>query len=446
MTSAFNIIQKIFTATGVTCCIVVWLCLNACRKEVGPDDFESTGSNMQTIFSVDSLSGITPFAQFNRPGGGHLLFYQPAEVTEAFQSLNGLVAVATDPDWNIIRSSYLGGSGLTVMFGCQMDDNGNVYVCGSTTSTEIRTDQWGAAKNAAYLAKVDKDANILWQTAYSDSTTPYKGKRNEKFFSVQLIDNKPICIGPQRNYDSSWAPMLVRYDENGTVLSHRLLPSLYTGLYPDFSFIIATIYFDLIKLPDNDLIVRNTFFVYQPKGGYPDTGSYLLRYTPSSDQIVWQKYYRRISPQGDLSYCGLLGNGNVAFFDTYFNTLNVMDVTNGNPVNTVTLRNNSYDVNSDFYYNPVPYNKSTIDGDLYFTGGVAKGSQLIGRNPFVIKLNPDGSIAYEKKFSIPQAGFYGVSKNAKGNLQFLGGIQIFNTKRQKLFTTCTDKFGNPVNN
>ena len=426
-------------------CFLVCLLFTTCKKEIKEVDFAGSNGNLYKIFNIDSIGGVTPVAQFNRPGGGYVLIYQPTQ--SHFGYATGLVAVAIDKDGNIIHSSTLGGSGLTYTYGVQMDDFGNVYMCGLTNSKDLRKDIWvdsvGVDKYCAYLAKVDKDANVLWQIAHNDGAAPKKDSLNEEFWGMEIVNNKPICIGANSNYNTSRRPRpwLVSFDENGKFVKQRFMPPLY-GIDPYYGLIYSN-WYNLIKLPGNELIVRAVFnSLNVVVGSKADTGSYLLRYNPGTDNIVWQKFYRKNSKEYDLTYCRLLGNGNLAFFDFLFNTLNIIDASSGNTLSSVTIHNNT--INSNIYYNAIPYMQSTIDGDSYFMGQVAYGSFDNGRKPFLIKLNSNGGIVYEKIFNIPEAGFYWVSKNEKGNLQVLGGIKYFENESQKMFTVCVNKDGNPV--
>ena len=432
-----------------------FLFLITCKKEITSKDFEKTSQNQTGLFNIDSFYGVTPIAQYFRPDGGYLLMYTPGQTRDGFlYDLSGVVLLSADKDGNVLKTNYLGGTGTTNVWAFQRDDLGNVYLCGGTNSIELRKDIWvdslGVDKYCSYIAKIDLYANIIWETSFSDKSPANRGKAREEFTGIEIIDNKPICIGNNTNFDTDSFPKkiatMVSFDEKGNFLKQRYMPAL---IGPDNSRISGSAFMShwssLVKTSNNDLIIRVSYFLDDYRLGNPaDTGSLLLRYNPTTDQIVWQNFYRKGAPEYDLTYYGILGNGNIAFFDFYYNILNIIESTTGKTISTRIVNNNTFRTNS--FSNPFCNNNPTIDGELYFPGQASPGSLLKGRKPFVIKLNSNGTLAYQKIFDFEEAGFIWVTKNPKGNLQYLGGINIFGKYSQKMFTISTDKNSNPISN
>lgn len=426
-----------------------------CKKEIRSTDFEGSTGNHVKIFNIDSFYGVTPVAQFYRPDGGYLLVYAPGQTrTGHSYDVSGMVVLSADKDGNVLKTNYLGGTGTTNIWALKKDELGNVYLCGASNSKELRKDIWvdsvDVDKYCGYLAKVDLNANIIWQTTYSDESAPDKGIEREEFTGIEVINNKPICLSQNTNLDNASYPKknttVVSFDEKGAFVKQRYMPAL---IGPDtknvFGSLIMAYWSDIIKITNNELLVRVVYFLDDYRLGNPaDTGCFLLRYNPSTEQIIWQNFYRKGSPEYDLSYYGVLGNGNIAFFDYLYNKLNIIEPGTGKTVSTTTINNNTFRTNT--FFNPLIANNPTIDGEVYFTGQVSPGSLLKGRKPFVIKLNSNGTLAYQKIFNFEEAGFNWVTKNPQGNLQYLGGINIFEKYSQKIFSISTDKNSNPISN
>jgi hypothetical protein len=435
-------LSKKFYRTGMA--LSMFCLFTTCKKEIKEIDFTSSTN----ILKVFDLNGDFPYAQIKRPAGGYFLVYG-----ENVNRQKDVSVAVTDEVGNVLHKTTFGGSKNEAIWFTQIDAGGNLYICGLTVSPELRMDKNAKVTNSpdGYLAKLDKDGNLLWQRGYSDTTSFKKGINYDNFSNVHLINNKLYCIGITANrytpaggnaateFDS-W---MVTFDENGNVLKDRLLPSIYRGAsLLNYGGAIAI---DGIKLSNNDLIIRFVFLAYQSQGRNMDTTALLFRYSIASDSVLWTKYYSQSSPQGDICYMGLLGSGNVAFFDSYWNTINIMDVNTGNTISTTTVNNNTASVTSTQYFMNLGVSPFNINDDLYFVGYSSKGGTTANQKPFVAKLNSQGTLVYNKTFDIPLGYFYWVTENGNNNLQFMGGINSFNTDNIKLFTLTTDENGNVIN-
>lgn len=414
---------------------------STCKKEIKSSDY--TGST--EMLKVFDLNGDYPYAQIKRPAGGYFLVYGQ----DVNRQKDVSVAV-TDDVGNVTHKITFGGSKNEAIWFTQLDAVGNLYICGLTFSPELRMDKNAKITNTqdGYLAKLDPDGNLLWQRGYCDTATFKKGINYDAFLNVYLINNKLYCVGltgnrytAQSNGATELDAWLVTFDENGNVLKDRVFPSLKKGASP-FSGLYAI---DAVKLNDNDLLFRYDFIAYQSQSRNMDTTAMLFRYNIASDSVVWTKYYRQSSPQGDICYMGLLGNGNVAFFDSYWNTINIIDVTNGNIISTTTVNNNTAGISSNQYVMRMGISPFNFNGNLYFVGYSSFGGTVSNQKPFVAKLNSNGVLVYNKTYEIPLGYFYWVSENDNKNLQFMGGINAFKTGNIKLFTMTTDENGTVIN-
>lgn len=434
-------ISKILHA--ILICLSGCMLFTTCKKEIKQGDY-ATSTNM---LKIHDLHGDFPLAQIKRTAGGYFLVYG-----EFVNRQKDVSVAVTDDVGNVMHKTTFGGSKNEGIWFTQLDAAGNLYICGQTFSPELRMDKNAKITSSqdGYLAKLDRDGNLLWQRGYSDTiASPKKGVEPDGFISMYLINNMLYCVGLTGNWHTSASGameldiLLVTFDENGNVLKDRWLPAPYrgessknyTGLYA----------IDALKLSNNDLIIRFDFFNYQSQGRNMDTTALLCRYNIEKDSVLWTKYYRQSSLQGDICYGGLLANGNIAFFDSYWNTINIFDVNTGNTLSTTTVNNNTAGVTSNQYYMNMGISPFSFNGNLYFLGYFSKGGTVANQKPFVAKLNSQGTLVYNKIFDIPLGYFYWVTQNGNNNLQFMGGINAFNTSNIKLFTLTTDEDGNVIN-
>lgn len=414
-----------------------------CKKEIKVLDYAGSDHSLK----VFDLNGDFPLAQIKRPAGGYFLVYG-----ENVNRQKDVSVAVTDDEGNVIHKTTFGGTRAEAIWCSQVDASGNLYLFGLTRSAELRMDKNAKTTTTSdgYLAKLDPDGNLLWQRGYCDTTSKSKGIRDDGFYSAYLINNKFYCVGataswhtPVGNGQIESDIWMVTFDENGNMLKDRILPSLRKGKsLPNYGGLYIM---EAIRLNDNDLIVRHVFAANPSSGRNMDTTSLLLRYNITTDSVLWAKYYRISSPQGDMCYGGLLANGNLAFFDSYWNTINIMDVNNGNVISTTTVNNNTNGPTSDQYYMLLGTSPFNINGNLYFLGYKSKGGSTTNQKPFVAKLDWEGKLMYNKIFEIPLGYFYWVSEKENKNLQFMGGINVFNTDNIKMFTLTTDENGNVIN-
>ncbi len=435
--------KKRLFALNLTLAFAIITLFTTCKKEIKVSDFAGIDNSIK----VYDLNGDFPLAQIKRPGGGFFLVYG-----ENVNSQKDVSVAVTDDEGNVIQKTTFGGNREDRVTWSGVDARGNLYVVGHTASAELRMDK--NAKTSTnpdgYVAKLDKDGNLLWQRGYSDTATKFKGIRHDIFLSACIIGNKIYCVGgtgnrftPTPNGSSELDTWLVIFDENGNVLKDRTLPSIYRG--KSLTNFGGSISIEVMKLSDNDLIVRNVFMAYLSQGRNMDTTAVLCRYSIDQDSVLWAKYFRQSSPQGDICYGGMLANGHLAFLDTYWNIINLFDVNSGDVIKTTTVGNNTPDPGSDQYRMHIGFSPFMMDDELYFLGFKSKGASVANQKPFVTKLDREGNLAFHKVFEIPQGAFYWVNETREKNLQFMGGINVYKTNNIKLFTLTTDKNGNVIN-
>ena len=137
----------------------------------------------------------------------------------------------------ILRSNNVYESSKDVLsYNSTCDNEGNIYIVGSTSSLELKADTSSASTTTdAYLAKFDSQGSLTWQFGYSNIFSGNNGKNDEQFNSVYIIDNKIYCVGLTRNNTiqssvSNWQDYenwIVVFDLNGNYLYEERFPNIF---------------------------------------------------------------------------------------------------------------------------------------------------------------------------------------------------------------------------
>jgi hypothetical protein len=142
--------------------------------------------------------------------------------------------------------TYYGGSGSDVLYGTVVDPNGNIYICGETTSTNNISsggfqNTFGGGSGDGFLIKFAPNGTRLWGTYIG-------GSGSEAAWSVACDANGNVYVagqtssggmssgGFQNAYGGGSADgLLVKYDANG----NRLWATYYGGSSADYCLSVA---------------------------------------------------------------------------------------------------------------------------------------------------------------------------------------------------------------
>lgn len=428
--------------------LFILLIFNSCKKEVAETEFAKSPDFLRVL----SLDGDGGGQLYNRPDGGYLFTYTKTEN----HSYDDVGVAIIDKYGSVVNNKTFGGKAHETLNGSAMDEEGNIYLVGSTYSSDLRIDKFaGEVKSLdAYIAKVSKDGNLLWIKGYSDTANGAQGAQDDVFNSVIVVDDKIYCFGTTDNFHppvngyldpDNW---MVIFDENGGVVKDNLLPTAYTGAFAGVRVANA------IALKNGDIAFRWS----TPKflgGGDHDTSALLLRYRPSLDSILWVQYFSTFSDEGDLTYLGeaedetLVGLNSTFTVMHKFNPLTGELISNKSTVFSLTASALSS------YFGASVIKIHSIGDYFYVVGAVDQGYTVSyafsegwflfnNSKPWIMKLTNEGKIVYTKDLDIP-TGFLGdMVERDDGNFEIMGSTNIFNTKKAAFFMMTIDSDGNPI--
>lgn len=410
--------------------LLVSFCIFSCKKEV--DVFEKD-SNLPKVIDLDPGRML---AHHNKSDGGSIIVHNPMNGSQRDVYISVL-----DESGKLIRTNVFGGSRNEYINHTIMDAEGNLYIVGGTSSPELRMDANKDITDATdnYLAKVDKHGNLMWQVGYCNVNSLLKGVQEDELISIAIVHGKLFCMGYSGNEEpltpvgvSDYKTNLIIFDLNGNVLKDMILPSLVKGSsvlnFGGWSWM------DAIKLEDNNLIIRYSYFDYLSEGRNMDTTTLVFKYNTITESVMWSQYFLRTSPQHDLANMGQLGNGNLVFFDSYYNSISILDQHTGNPISHRVFAYNSSNISSTIYATKYYCNNFKMGDDYYVVGWMNIGGGNTDLKPWMIKLDKDGNIIYNKIFPIQSSRFWYIRETANKNLQLTGSIAVFGTFLEKIFT------------
>lgn len=416
---------------------------STCKKEINEADYDSAGN----MLSTQNIAGRIGQMLKKPDGSGYMIVY---DLKDGYGRDYIAIAV-TDNKFKILSNNTISSINSQPGYRHCFDDMGNLYVCGITTNRSLKMDKTLSGNDDAYLAKVAPNGKLLWERAYCDTVNGRKGIGLDQFYESYFINGKIYCAGatgswqiPRTGFGNAYDMWVVAFDENGNNLMQRLMPGVYLNDNDRTNFSGAN-WQDAIKLKNNDLLFR---YIYSNNASVvpltTDTVALLARYSPQSDSILWTRYYRRNTAQEDISNFGELPNGNIACFDSYYNTYSIIDPNNGNPISVIPTgfvnsgvgtAYNNYSIN----WGLISY--STDEG-LYVFGSFVEGANY--QKPWLLKLDHNGNLAYSKIYDISTANFSSMAQNGQGNLQLIGSIFKAGTKDPISFVLSTDKNGNII--
>jgi hypothetical protein len=415
----------------------------SCKKEVG--QFENNNDYPKVI---DINPGRT-IIQYEIADGGSMIIYNPMIGLQRDVSVSILDAAG-----KVLRTTSFGGTRNEFINQAVRDDDGNIYVAGGTSSPELRMDPLKDEKDAedGYIAKIDKEGNLVWQRGYCNVNSLQKGVWDDEFGTIALVNGKLYCVGetpneqpisPNSGTIDNWDTWLVVFDENGNVLKDMILPAiLKRGSALGFG---GGTFIDAIHTQDNNLVIRFVYQDYLSQRRVMDTTTLLCKFNTATDQVMWKQYFLRTSLYGDIVNFGQLGNGNLVGFDSYYNSISTFDSNTGNPISHRVIGNNIGSSSSTIFLTRYRANNFKVGDDFYVVGWMNIGGGTADLKPWMIKLDKQGNTVYNKTLPINSASLYWIQESANHNLKLSGKIAVFGTLLDKLFTFSITPDGEMIN-
>lgn len=403
----------------------------ACKKSF--NEFEK-GTEYPKVTDLDPGRLIV---QFDKAGGGSIVVHNPI----IGQQRDVCISIL-DESGKVLRTTTFGASRNEYISQAIMDAEGNIYVVGGTTSPELRLDPLKYERDAGdgYVAKVDKEGNLLWQHGYCNVNSLQKGVWEDEFATISLVNGKLYCVGFTENElpvlptgtISNYDTWMVVFDVNGNFLKEMILPSIYKGA-SILNFGGGT-WMDAIKLTDNNLVLRYVYMDYLSQGREMDTTAMMFKFNTTTDQIMWIQYFPRLSPYGDILHIGQLSNGNIVGFDSYFNSINILDQHTGSPISHTVIGNSTNSPTSVIYSTRFKGDNFRIGENYYVVGWMNIGGGTTDMKPWIIKLDKQGRMLYSKVLPLDVARLYWIREGSQHNLELTGAISVFGTLLEKVFT------------
>ncbi len=420
--------------------------LAGCKKDVVPEDYTNSNDFIQNLnIDANYARGI-----YQRPSGGYAITFS----TTANRSYTDVGVVLIDEFGQVQRVSTAGGSLNEILNQSTMDEQGNIYLAGTTFSPDLKLGQ--ASKKSswedAYLVKFDANGNKLWETVYADTANGSKGTQMDQFWSVHVIGQKVFCLGSTRNFNyppynpSMMDNWLVVFNTEGEFLYEQILPTLHVPWF------WGDHYFGAVSLSNQDILFR--WSTPQDYGtSNHDTSLMLIRYDPNNEYVKWVNYYKTATDEGNVMPIGELPNGDIVGCK-YDNTALVRYNGATGEVQETTptgFKEQMGDVHLLFA------DKITIhaDGsDRYVLGTVDNNVSLTfasnyiqyalnNSKPMIFKFNETQGMVYSKTLDF-KAGLNTMLVKEDGNLLLVGSIRSFGSKRRTLFLMTIDKEGNII--
>lgn len=434
------------TKTYLCAALAVVLSTTSCKKEVVKSNAATSPDFIKVLnFKVTGAGDLSSIEN-----GGYSFSYN-AEGNKGYKDLGVCII---DEHGNVVINSKAGGSNDENGGANAKGENGSTYLVGSTLSPELRMDAFKTQVHVgdAYIVKFDKDGHKLWERGYSDTAGGAKGSRPDDFKSVVYRNGKVYCFGGTENYNNDYSPQfpsatnwLVVFDENGTRLEDKLLPSLTIGKFPAVRFL------NVLELSNGDVLLHQslTTFAARPQ----DTSAFLARYSIELDSVLWVKYYETASPSGDPVTIGQTENGDIIALNTFNTELIRYSSVDGHFISTQST--NFETGQSGLQYIVGTTKIFRIGGVNYIVGAVDEGlswtyaaqgawSRSTDSRPWIMKFADNGEIEYSKIFDVPNSNFTSVTSDASGNLKMFGTLTYFNQYHNAPFLMTIDPAGNIV--
>jgi hypothetical protein len=156
-------------------------------------ELNSGQTDSQVRFTADTPSGL----MFLTPNELVMRVFEPAKHISAKERRRSPEANNFSPDGSsLVYSTYLGGNGLDVPYGTQLDSSNNVFVYGSTSSTNFPTVNptqaaYGGGSSDGFWSVISPGGSQLLFSTYVG------GNGMDYVLSLTVNDQEDVCIsGP----------------------------------------------------------------------------------------------------------------------------------------------------------------------------------------------------------------------------------------------------------
>jgi Beta-propeller repeat len=398
------------------------------------------------FFAITWLNGFTQFSQKNplsQPVGE-----KPNKAVIA--RLTGFMPLEDVANPTLNWATYMGGSVYDAGFGLALDAQGNTYVVGETTSSNIMTKNpyqasYGGGASDGFITKYSPTGELLWASYYG-------GTGLDVASAVCIDDNGNIYMSGRTNSNSGIAQngyqnspaggldaFMVKFNSEG----QRLWGTYYGGTGDDYGN-------DMKVDSDGNIYIAgetgsSTGIAYN---GFANTKSgtagYLVKFNQNGERI-WGTYYNgatycrtvEVDYQNNvylggmtIQSTGMAYNGHQNQIGGYYDGFFVKFNGAGERLWATYYGGSNWDAIRDI----VTDNEGNVfvSGETYSTNGIAfngfKNSFQSSRNDwadgFIVKFNTQGVRQWGTYFGGPDHdGGFGIDTDEAGNLYLLTSMR-----------------------
>lgn len=300
----------------------------------------------------------------------------------------------------LLGSTFMGGSGNDglntiaalkknyaddVRGEIMVDENSNVYVVSSTSSTNfpvtansIQTTHGGSIQDGCVFKMNHNLTNLIWSTYLG-------GSGNDACYSIQLdIDDNVYVAGGTTSTDFSTTPNVIQPTFGGVVdgfitlinqNGNSILASTYYG-----SSVYDQIYLTKTNRKNYVYVIGQTMapgmtFIQNATWNKPGGGQFLSKFTPNLQTVIWSTAFGSSSNTAgtpDISPTALLVDlcNNIYISGWGSPTLNGFGGTSGMPITTDAYQATTD--NNDYYFLVITDDASALVYGSYFGGGISR--------------------------------------------------------------------------
>ena len=293
-----------------------------------------------------------------------------------------------NPMGDLLFSTYLGGNNTDIITGIAVGTNQNLYVTGSTSSTDfpVKNAYQPAYKGGtdAFLTEFSSNGTLLFSTYLGGSTSDAASaiaidSAGNIFLTGSTTSQNtfPLKNSWNKSFSGSNDIFIAKYSPNGELLSSSFLG----GVGQDFSYSIA--------VDSND----NIYLTGITQGDFPITSN---AYQKTYGSGTVDSFVTKINSTGTIVYSTYLGTSDLNY--GYYITVDV----NGSFYVTGKTDSASFPVTSNAYSNSLNNVASSYDS-------------------FIIKFNASGSLVYSSYLGGNGNDYgYGIHITKNGEMLIMG--------------------------